>query len=336
MINWDAVRLVVDTSIGSRLQKQLLWPKLKKTLTKHGLEAMTPEMRYSYCAARLAFGDFSDYWGWEWRGYKKDDPETGWAGHLYWKETWLPKWGGGYVDKLLVLGEQGVGDAVFFASIIPEAMTRVKEVVYECEARLHTLFERSLPGLVCAPEKPFEERRPGDAYIPAAELMRMFRRSKAHFPGKPYLKPDPERVREFEVYRGRTGLAWYGRQGRIDPLELGIENPLSVQYGRVNMDVETPKLDLKDDIEGIVALCSVLDKVVTVPQSVHHFAGAVGTKTEIIRPHLAGEVDNQIHWDYSTHKDPINKLPWYKDVTVFRDVKTWREHDPNRSKEHSA
>ncbi len=306
-------------------------PRLTKAIKRHGIEALTPRWKSAYCLARLYLGDFSDYFGWEWRGWTEQEQEP-WSAHLYWKETWLPKWGGGYVDRLLILGEQGIGDAIFFASIIPEAMVRVKKVIYETETRLHTLLERSLPGLECDIEHEFEERRPGDAYIPAAELMRMFRRHRSHFPAKPFLKPDLARVEELRQYAGRIGVSWRARQGSMDPLKLGIDRPLSVQYGEQHPDIEAPGIDLKDDIEGVVALCSILKKVVTVPTSVAHFAAGVGKKVEIIAPELPGTEINAIGWDYPV-RDDFNKLCWYKDATVFRDISTWRQYADEDEKE---
>ena len=225
-VNWEAIRLMVEVATGSRMAKSLMLPRMMKAIKRHGIESLTPEWRYRFCCACLSLGDWSSFWGWEWRDYKDDDPETGWAAQLYWKETHMAKWGGGFIPTLVVLPEQGLGDCVFFASIIPEAMIRVKNVTFECDERLHTLLERSLPGLVCDKERAFEERRSVDAYIPAAELMRMFRRDKSHFPGRAYLKPDPKRVAEMERYRGRIGVSWRARQGSVDPIKLCIESPL--------------------------------------------------------------------------------------------------------------
>ena len=324
-VNWKAIKLIVDTATGSRMAKSLMYPRMVKAIKRHGIESLTPSWRYRYCCARLALGDFSSYWGWQFRNYKDDDPDSAWAAQLYYNNTWIPKWSGEFVDTLLVLSEQGLGDCVFFASIIPEAMIRCRDVRYETESRLHSLLERSLPGLVCDEERPFEERRRGDAYIPAADLLRMFRRDKSHFPGRAYLRPDPARIAEMERYRGRTGVSWRGRQGAIDPMKLGIDNPLSLQYGEQHPCIEVPDIDLHDDIEGVVALASVLKKLVTVPTTAHHLAGAVGTKTEIIIPDIAGEVESQIHWDHPCHGVESNRLPWYPNATVFAGIKQWKE-----------
>lgn len=322
-VNWEALNLVVDRSTGTLLQKSQMRRKFLKAVRNHGIEALTPQFRYSYCCARLALGDFSSYFGWEFRDYAEGSSGE-WAARLYWDETWLPKWGGGSVNRLLVLGEQGVGDQIFFASILPEAMVRCREVIVECDRRLHDLLERSFPGLQCRDEMPFEDRRsrygPIDAFIPMADLMRMFRRARSHFPGKPYLKPDPRRVAGLEYLRGRTGVAWRGRQGSIRPDSLEIENPVCLQYKeRARPGYEEPPVDLWGDFEGMTALCSVLDRVVTVPMTIHHVAGAVGCKTQIIVPDLGGEVVNQIRWDH-----PVGRLPWYADAEVFANMKEWK------------
>lgn len=325
-VNWDAVKLVIERSDGSRLGKDRLWKSTKKLIERRGIHVMLPSWRMSYCAARLELGDYSDYWGWEFRGVRNDDESKNWAADIYYQRTWLPQWGGQSVGRLLVLGEQGVGDALFFGSIIPECIIRCGEVVYECDSRLHSMLQRTFKTrFQCREERPFEDRRldyPCDAFIPAAELMRMFRRDKRHFPAVPYIKPDPLRVAEFEKYRGRTGVSWVGRQGRIDPLLLGITDAVSLQYNEENKEIEAPEIDLRNDLEGVLALVSVLARVVTVPTTVHHISGAAGVKTQIIVPPYGSckeEDTNQIHWDY-----PVGKLPWYSDATVFKDVHEWK------------
>lgn len=318
-VNWEALALVCDEMEGgSRLARERIKKKLFKKVKEDGIGILLPSMRLSYVSARLYLGDFSDWWGWEFRGFYAEDDSRTWAADLYWSETWLPKWGGGYVPRLLVLGEQGLGDQIFYASVIPEAMVRCGQVVYECDDRLHTLLERSLPGLKCEPQRQFEERRPGDAYIPGAELLRMFRRARSHFPAKTFLRPDADRVAALRRYQGRTGIGWSGRQGRVGPLELSISRPVSLQWNETHPDIETPEVDLKSDIEGVLALCSVLERVVCVPSTIHHVAGGCGAKTQIIVAPYGSGLRNQIPWDY-----PPGKLPWYPDAFVYRDLAEW-------------
>ena len=331
---WEITRILeglaigADESIGTpftraRFKKKLL-RDVGKWLREHGkdgLRFLKPEWRYTLCCARLRMGDFSDYFGWEYRGWNNPDDSAGWAAQLYWQEAWLPKWNGQNCERIVVLGEQGLGDSVFFASIIPEAMVRVREVIYECDPRLHTVLERSLRGLKCRPERDFEDRRADygkiDGYIPAGELMRMFRRRPEDFPGKAFLRQNQVRLREMEKYRGKVGVSWKGRQGSIDPLKLKRDcDAISLQYNETSEFIKAPHIDLKDDIEGVLALCSVLERVVTVPTTVHHLTGALGVKTQIVLPEIDGENVNQIKWDV-----PPGKLIWYPDATVYENTR---------------
>lgn len=334
-VNWAAFDLVFDAQNidgGSRFARERIKKNLRKLIEKHGVGVMSPTMRYSYCSARLYLGDFSDWWGWEFRGMYDEGPSRSWAADLYWSETWLPKWGGGRVKNLLVLGEQGIGDQVFYASCLPDVMARVDNVVFECDPRLHRLLERSFPGLRCENERPFEDRRTErtpSAYIPAADMLRV-RKHRNDFPGKSYLKPDPARVRDFGLYAGRTGIGWSGRQGRLDALSLGGSGAVSLQWNETHPEIEAPLIDLKDDIDGVVALCSVLERVVCVPSSIHHFAGAAGVKTQIVvPPYGSGEMRTQLPFDYSTAYG--GKLPWYPDALVFGSVERWERAERHPS-----
>ncbi len=337
-INWEALELAVRTTPNTELEKQIFRKRFFKAIKEHGITALTPWWRWHYVQARLALGDFSDYWGWECRGLTEDGESDRLSADLFWSNTWLNKWAGVPVERLLVIGEGGVGDAVLLASIIPECLIRAREVIFECDERLHGLFERSFPRLKCKPETTFDDARKSygriDAFIPAFDLMRMFRRDVRHFPGKPYLKPDPSRLAEFEKFRGRDGVAWHGRQGSIDPHALGLVHPLSVQYKHFDREIEQAPLDLWSDIEGIVALCSVLGRVVTVPQSAMHFAGAVGTKVECIEPQIQGAEGRTI-WD-RVHYYNDAKAPWYRDCRFFQSVADWKKHQAARANDSHA
>ena len=63
----------------------------------------------------------------------------------------LARWTGSCLKnkRLLVTAEQGVGDQMMFASLIPDLCARARDeggrIVFECESRLTALFERSFP-----------------------------------------------------------------------------------------------------------------------------------------------------------------------------------------------
>jgi tetratricopeptide (TPR) repeat protein len=69
----------------------------------------------------------------------------------------IARWTGGSLKRtrLLVTAEQGIGDQLMFASMIPELAARAAaeggSVVLECEPRLQSLFARSFPGVTVHP-----------------------------------------------------------------------------------------------------------------------------------------------------------------------------------------
>jgi tetratricopeptide (TPR) repeat protein len=69
----------------------------------------------------------------------------------------LAKWDGGSLKRtrLLVTAEQGVGDQVMFASMIPQFAKRAAmdggSLILECDLRLASLFARSFPGVTIHP-----------------------------------------------------------------------------------------------------------------------------------------------------------------------------------------
>ncbi len=71
----------------------------------------------------------------------------------------LPAWSGESLKRkrLLVTAEQGVGDQLMFASLVPALIDRAAgeggSVILECEPRLVPLFARSFPGATVAPSR---------------------------------------------------------------------------------------------------------------------------------------------------------------------------------------
>src|SRR3546814_15250656 len=65
----------------------------------------------------------------------------------------LPPWDGVVRpgQRLLVWGEQGVGDQVLFGGMLPGLLASGADIVFGCDPRLVPLFARSIPGLRVEP-----------------------------------------------------------------------------------------------------------------------------------------------------------------------------------------
>lgn len=133
--------------------------------------------------------------------------------------------------SLLVFGEQGLGDEVMFANLIPdviEALGPDGRLTLAVEARLVPLFQRSFPqarigahatyavGGRTVRVAPFlAEGEAMDHWAPMGSLLRRFRPSVDSFPARPgFLTPDPERVAHWRGVLNaaptglKVGLLW--------------------------------------------------------------------------------------------------------------------------------
>lgn len=318
-----SLQLLVERSTGgSKLKKDRQIQRIKKAYREGALvipPIETEQQKWWRAEARFMLGDYSDWSGWEYR-----DP---WAATLWhWRDTKpygeVKPWNGQSKEHLYIVGEQGIGDEVFFASVIPEAVARSNSVIFECQPRLQKIFERSF-GIRTVPSdirgtQRFKQKLPEEvtAWFPLADLGRYFRHRLSEFPGTPYLKADPEQVKRFESYRG-TGISWRGAQGVIN--EIKTIPGVSLQYDR-GWDEDTKiveGLDIRNDIEGILGLLQNLEKVVSVSTSVAHFAAALGVETHVILADpKTGIRGNLFPFKWACLKTP-GRTPWYSCAKVY-------------------
>lgn len=245
----------------------------------------------------------------------------------------IPMWDGTKGKKVWVWGEQGIGDEIMFASMIPDMLADGVEVVFECHERLKTLFEKSFPTIKVYGTRDEKEitwvsdEKP-DARISIGSLGKFYRRSKESFPGTPYLKADPlEKGNKF-----RIGISWTGglKAGRVKkrtvPLSwwkdiLHMEGRdvefVSLQYTNCEEEIkfvnglgydikEFPEAKAHDYYETarLVASC---DLVITVCTSIVYVAGGLGIPTWVMTPHAAA-------WRYQNS----GPMPWYRSVRLYR------------------
>jgi len=109
-----------------------------------------PQARLNRAVLHLLNGDLKD--GWRDYAARMDVP-----GKVPVAEQRLAPWTGGPLKRtrLLVRSEQGIGDQILFASLIPELAAHAKvqggSVILECEPRLVPLFARSFPDAAVKP-----------------------------------------------------------------------------------------------------------------------------------------------------------------------------------------
>lgn len=146
-----------------------------------------------------------------------------------------PRWAPGddlWGKSLLVIGEQGLGDEILFANVLPdivEALGPDGRLTLAVESRLVPMFQRAFPKAEVGAHRtlkidgrshrfvPFLENRTQeiDLYTPIASLLRQYRRSAEAFPDRVgFLAADPERVaywkRQLQAAPAgrKVGLLW--------------------------------------------------------------------------------------------------------------------------------
>ncbi|MBY0511388.1 MAG: tetratricopeptide repeat protein, partial [Rhodospirillaceae bacterium] len=305
--------------------------------------AINPQLASAHRNAGLAMlmsGDFAAGWAeyeWRWRTDLLKDAD---------RKFPYPAWQGECdPGGIVVWGEQGIGDRVLYAGMIPDLLAQGHRVVMETDVRLRTLFERSFPGVVVVPKEnpPHPETSNADIrwHSALANLGRYLRADAASFPKREsYLREDAARAAEYRAYldtQGKgpiVGISWGSRNpklGRHKTLDLRawapiLETPgvrfVDLQYGdtaeeRAAVEAElgialthVPDLDLREDIDGVSALISVCDLVISISNTTVHLAAALGRPTWVLVPATAG---NLWYWMRDT-----DHSPWYASAVIFR------------------
>lgn len=314
-----AVNLILSENIDKPMARKLLQKKIQKRakqgrLTKNFLN--TPgqnqvEWAYRIFAANMMLGKY-DWWGWECR--------SPWAYELSTQPWLFPRWDGKPCN-LLVLAEQGLGDEILFTSACKELLKDAGKVTWEIDSRLLPIYQRSIPEINWVsrwydkPEGtslPIHYPRPKhDAFIPAGNVVKLYRTAPSSFPKSPFLKPDEERVAFWkEKYQGNRGFLFKaGAMGEkmIAPKELGRLGDVNLQH-----DIKLPWAENPEwaDLDDYIALIAALDEVVAVPSAVVHICGAIGQKCHVIKPPKK-VVDSQrntlLKWYYANK----SYMEWY-------------------------
>lgn len=250
----------------------------------------------------------------------------------------IPDWDGTALDagaKLLVYGEQGLGDEVMFASLFPDLLKLAPQVAVLCDERLGGLFARSFPAIevLGAPRAAQLQRVHAHGAlrrkIAAGSLGRLLRRSAQDFPRhNGYLTVDARKVaawRERLGARGgtlRAGLSWKGgvqKTGRsrrsialqeLQPL-LALPGISWVSLQHEDQPDDAPILrfpEVTRDIDDLASLISALDFVVSVCNTNVHVAGALGKEVLVMAPFVP-------EWRYGLFGE---RMIWYPSARVFR------------------
>jgi tetratricopeptide (TPR) repeat protein len=292
--------------------------------------------------ARLKLGELAG--GWADYARRADDP------HFRAKRPPkpIPRWSGEDLagKAILVYGDQGLGDEILYAAMIPELVRKAGAVTLECEPRLVNLFARAFPAVAvkAAPPPGAPQELSGFAchsslidlgqYLRASWAACPNRRAvlSADLPAVAIQRATLDRVLGPGIVR--VGISWASANptaGREKSIPLAEWAPIltqagaafvNLQYGDTSADVAAAKAELgveifddetfdrRQDIDALAARLAALDLVITVSNTTAHLAASLGVPTWIMTPRGKGGL---WYWfeqgDYS---------PWYPSVRLFR------------------
>src|SRR5581483_3958702 len=274
-----------------------------------------PDASFNQGVNRLRLGDFAR--GWE--GYEQRWHTRAFAPLR--RSARHPTWNGEpLAGSLLVQGEQGLGEHILFAGLLPDLATRVQNTVVEVEPRLVPLFARSFAGVVVVARGHAHHEPEIGAQIDIGSLGLHLRRDASAFPMRSggYLRCDPVLAAQLRarLADGRllVGLSWNSRNPKFEAaksVSLADYAPLlrlpgcrfvDLQYGDtraeraaatrdVGVIVEhIDDVDNTNDIDSLAALIGACDVVVTVSNTTAHLAGALGKPTFVLVPFGRGRM----------------------------------------------
>lgn len=234
--------------------------------------------------------------------------------------------------RVLLLSEQGLGDAVHFARYVPKVMALGAQVVLQVSPRLKPLLDGVWSGCEIVTEPAAAGRV--DLYCPLLSLPHVLGRPEPLPMAAPYIRADASRRAHWREWLGegsepRVGIVWSGNPSHPDdrrrsmPLEL-----LRAQAPRGGVRFVSLQLELRDgdreavaqwpelmnagtqqrDMADTAALVESLDAVLSVDTSVAHVTGALG------RPLLL-MLQRCCDWRWGLSGDAS---PWYPSARLLR------------------
>ncbi|WP_018995724.1 tetratricopeptide repeat protein [Hirschia maritima] len=256
--------------------------------------------------------------------------------------------------KLLLVGEQGLGDEVLFSSMLNDVLELIGNdgtLGVAIEPRLIPLFERSFPkidfyghktGTVEGIKKRVilnqEDIKHFDFWAPLGAPLKHIRTDLSQFaqPIEGFLKPDPERVAYWKAELEKlpsgpkTGLVWKSavmdiKRGRnfagFDAWRPILQTPgitwINLQYGDAANDLKFAKEKLGVNIHTLegIDLKQDLDDITALCQALDLVVGPMNATTNLA---AAAGAPFWLLWPQNAWtKLGTDQMPWYPNTKMY-------------------
>ena len=288
-----------------------------------------PDANFNDALARLCIGDFRE--GWRKYKYRWDRRRNAVPRPVFSR----PMWRGEkelHGKTMLLVAEQGIGDAIQFARYAPLVAALGAKVLLRVQQPLTALLA-SVPGIsrVIADGALLPDF---DLYCPLMSLPEAFATEVATIPaGVPYIRPPAERLAKWQERlpqngRLRIGICWAGSSDHMNdrnrsiPLErfATILSVTGVDFVSLQRDLSEAQaailrqhgvIELGQqfaDFSDTAAVVAMLDLVIAVDTSVAHLAGAMAKAVGLLVPFAP-----DFRWMLER-----TDTPWYPTMRLFR------------------
>ena len=272
-----------------------------------------PTLRLDLSHVQLRLADYAS-------GFKNYEARFDAIENMNWLMPSAARWHGENIGSasLLIWGEQGVGDEIFFGLMLEPVKSLCSNVTLAVDHRLMTSFAASFPEwTIMSRDDALLLRQQGalefDYEISMGRLMPLFYEQQLaqRPPYLPLFSPSPARQAQIEhllgdQHRPTVAISWAGgtdvdgktRSMTLADMLAGLPadaaiDVISVQYtGAADREaqdypdfrVRASGLNNREDLEGVLTLLSRVNAVISVDNSVAHLAEAVGTPSYILIP----------------------------------------------------
>jgi len=288
----------------------------------------------------LLTGDFESGWReceWRWKcpafpSRTPNFPQPLWKGQDIGEKT------------ILVWGEQGVGDRIMYASLLPKFQQQAHRILVETQQRLVPLFRRSFPEIsffrIQDPPNSKLLEESIDYQLPIGSLARWLLPDEESFPKNTiYLKACVNKVKELrdkyqqlESDKLLIGISWKSVNKDIGKLKSTFLTQwrdllsqkdclfINLQYGDVEEEInaftaqtgisiyQDRDIDSLKDLDGFAAQVSALDLIISTSNTTVHMAGALGKRVWTLLHYVP---------DWRWQLDRLD-TPWYPSMTLYR------------------